>query len=528
MQDKKLSPEQQLILKQLQQKLSQKKLNSNNQTLTTEKKTKQPVIKHLFNKFLNGLNSLVPLIDSAIKFILKGKSTQDQALPIDQARSPILFGISIIVIFIVGGLIWASIAPLDKASGAIGTVIASSKRKIIQHRDGGIIKEIFIKPGDIIHEGGKIMELDNTQNLGQYNSFLNQYHTLLATENRLIAERDNLEEIEFSNILKQNVDSVEIKKILATQTSIFEFRRRSNNGYYDAENKKIEQNKKQIEGLQAILKGHKKSLSLLKEKIKSVKSLLSEGFAQKTTLMDLESKEATLESEIAKCVTDIAKTEQEISKTEIEILNYRNRFFSELLKELKDTEVQVLDIEQKCFTYKDNLNRSIIRSPVDGIVNDVKYHTIGGIVNPSSEIADITPVKDALLIEAKIPERLIDSVKIGLKAKIKFSAFKSRTTPVFTGRVIALSSDIVTLDAGQTRQMAAQFNNPMLAGNEGGVYIAKIQLDMKKFRKIARSHKLKLYPGMQAEIQIVTGTRTLLRYLLDPLLDQMFKSFKEK
>ncbi len=76
--------------------------------------------------------------------------------------------------------------------------------------------------------------------------------------------------------------------------------------------------------------------------------------------------------------------------------------------------------------------------------------------------------------------------------------------------------------------MAAQFNNPMLAGNEGGVYIAKIQLDMKKFRKIARSHKLKLYPGMQAEIQIVTGTRTLLRYLLDPLLDQMFKSFKEK
>jgi HlyD family secretion protein len=172
--------------------------------------------------------------------------------------------------------------------------------------------------------------------------------------------------------------------------------------------------------------------------------------------------------------------------------------------------------KERYIALADSLQRIIIKSPVDGVINSVNIHTIGGVIGSGAPILEISPTNDKLIIEAKVPHKNIDSVHVGMIAKIRFSAFKSRTTPLFTGKVISISPDVV-----QDRTQAQQ--DP-----SGPYYIARIEIDMDEFNKVASAKNLALHPGMMAEVQIVTGTRTLFRYLLDPVTDTMFKAFKEK
>ncbi|MEY3196833.1 MAG: Alkaline protease secretion protein AprE, partial [Pseudomonadota bacterium] len=163
----------------------------------------------------------------------------------------------------------------------------------------------------------------------------------------------------------------------------------------------------------------------------------------------------------------------------------------------------------------DALERALIVSPVDGIVNVINTATIGGFVAGGQEIAEVSPEKDTLIVEAKISPKNIAYVHPGLKAKMNFTAFKGRTTPTFVGVVISVSPDLV------------QEKQPQ-PGMEGAYYIAHIEIDMTEFNKEAKRLNLTLLPGMGVDVNIVTGTRTLMRYLLDPVTDNMFRAFKEK
>ena len=189
-----------------------------------------------------------------------------------------------------------------------------------------------------------------------------------------------------------------------------------------------------------------------------------------------------------------------------------------MIRELKDTQFQATNAFEKYINAKETLSHVTVRSPVDGIVNNVLVSTIGGVIHPKDELVEVTPKDDDLVIEAKISPKNIDSVHAGLNAKIRFSAFKSRTTPVFVGKVIYVSPDVVRDDSAYAR----------MGQSEPYSYVARIELDAEEFSEYAAEHGLVLHPGMTAEVYIVTGTRTLLRYLLDPLIDQMFESFVEK
>lgn len=190
---------------------------------------------------------------------------------------------------------------------------------------------------------------------------------------------------------------------------------------------------------------------------------------------------------------------------------------AEILKELKDTQASATEMRERYIHAKDSLDHAVLTSPVDGIVIVLNYHTIGGVVHPGGlPVAEISPSRDFLVVEAKIPARNIDSVHVGLLAKMRFSAFKSRTTPMFTGKVVSISADVVV------------DRNAQPGTTDPNVYMARIEMDMDEFNKVAEIRGIKLHPGMQAEVQIVTGTRTLLKYLFDPITDTMFKAMKEK
>ncbi len=472
---------------------------------------RQKVIVKIFNIIKNTLYYL----DRFVNFATKNNDV-DRNDVVQTARAPILFGMYIIIFFVLVGGIWGSCAPLDSAATALGVVVTSSNKKIINHQEGGIIANIFVKQGDHIKQGDKLIELKDTKIKSQYESTLSQYRHALATESRLVAERDKQDKIEFPKLLTKDINLYEVARIIHTQESLFQSKKEIYKSEKNALYQRIKQYKKIIEGIQARKIANIKNLEIIRDRLKAMHILYDKGFINKASLLEVEAKEAHFRSEITMVEVEIATNKHMITECEISIINLQNKYTEKTLTELKNAQEQLSHLKEQFNICKDSLNRVIIKSPVDGIVNVLNYHTIGQVILSGYPILEISPINDNLVIEVKVLSKNINSVSEGLVAKIRFSAFKSRTTPLFIGKVVKISPDVVSQAQDRNIQDANTY------------YIARIEIDMDEFNKIAKIKKLKLHPGMQVEVQIVTGTRTLLRYLLDPITDTMFKAFKEK
>ena len=493
-----------------------KQLMSLQNNLAANKKEKTAASSQkIVMRIVNTIQTLQYYLDRFVNFTTKPYDA-DRNDVVQAARSPILFGTYVILSFVLVGGVWGSCAPLDSAAVAVGILLPSTNRQIISHQEGGILANIFVAQGDKVKEGDKLIALEDTKLKSQYDSTLNQYRYWLAMESRLVAERDNKDKIEFPEFLMKDIEVPEVARIIHTQESLFHGReelfKTTKNGLLQ----QIEQYNQRVEGLQAKRVSMLKSLEVTKDRMNAMRTLLEKGYTNKATLLEYESKEAGYRSEVAITEADIAGTRHTITENEIKIINLQNEYTQKTLNELREAQLQLSHIKEQFTAISDALNRVIVKSPVDGIVNVIHFHTIGSVIPAGGQypILEISPTNDHLIIEARVKSQNIDSVHEGLVAKIRFSAFKSRTTPSFTGKVVTISPDIVQ-DRNQGQQGEAY-------------YIARIELNMDEFNKIAKARKLELHPGMQAEVQIVTGTRTLLQYLLDPITDTMFRAFKEK
>ncbi|MGI4753209.1 MAG: HlyD family type I secretion periplasmic adaptor subunit [Janthinobacterium lividum] len=501
----------QITPEQLKQLLS---LRENSLSLKGQSSKRKALINGALKKTSQAIEFLLLKLDRFVNFTTK-KNDKDRNNVAQAARSPILFGIYVIIFLVLIGGIWMAVAPLDSGAVAVGILMPSTNKKTIQHNEGGIIKAIYVKQGDKVKAGDKLIELEETRIKSDHEITLSQYRTALATENRLIAERDNLEQIEFSDFLMQDINLPEVAKIIHTQENLFRSRKEVFNSEKDALQQRISQLEKKVEGLEAKKVAATKTAEVYQERLKALRTLQNKGFVQKKDLLEQEARVASAKSDVATTDTEIAGTHHSITEAQISIITQQNKYTERALNELREAQVQAASLREKYNSLTDSLNRIVIKSPVDGIINNLKYHTIGGYIGTGQPIMEISPTNDPLIIEAKVSQKNIDSVHEGLVAKIRFSAFKSRTTPTFTGKVVSVSPDIVQ----DERQHPGQQDN---------YYVARVEIDMDEFNRIAKIKNLELHPGMQAEVQIVTGTRTLLRYLLDPVIDTAFKAFREK
>lgn len=496
-----------------QKQLSQEQIKQ----LMAMMKNQKPVSKYrkalntVFGVFSKTISTCVVFIDRFIKFIIK-KDDIDREDVVQTARGPILFGTYVIVIFVVFGGLWSVIAPLDSAAVAVGTVIPSTKKRMVQHQQGGIIKNVYVKVGDKVKEGDKIIELDEVIRKSEYESALNEYRVALASFNRLEAERDMKDDITFNEFLTEGENDIEVTNLLKTQTDIFKSNKMLYEKRIEAQEQKYKQLENQLVSTRAILKSAKKTRDVRKEQLNSFEQLFKSENLQRSKLLESEAQYQSSESEVARFESDISKVKEAMLEEEANKFSFISDFKSRIVQQLSDMHRQKNSLKERYLATKDGFERVIVRSSVDGTVIELFQTSIGGVVPPSQPIAEILPENDRLIVEAKIPSRNIDSVNVGLNAKIRFSAFKSRTTPVFNGIVTSLSPDTITQQ------------NPQ----EEPFYIARIEINMEEFNTIAKRNKLTLRPGMQAEVQIVTGTRTLFQYLISPVTDNMFKAFVEK
>jgi membrane fusion protein, type I secretion system len=420
-------------------------------------------------------------------------------------RTPRLIGMTILLIVFGGFGLWAIFAPLDSAALAPGVVTVKSYRKTVQHLEGGIVREILVTDGQLVEQGQTLLIMDNTQSKAELGILTGQYFTTRAMENRLVAERDLLEAVEFSDDL--DVDDVRAIEAIKNEGLIFSTRRDDRLGEIEVLEQRLLQLESQILGLRALIASKEEIVSSYGEEVTDLVELLAEGFVDKQRLRELQRSRARAVGEVADHRAAVAQAEVQMGETRLEILQLNKRFATEVVDQLAETQARVYDLRERISAIEDRLRRTVITAPVAGIVLGMNTHTIGGVVLPGKPLLDIVPDLAELLIEARVSPIDIDRVSVGMGANIRFSAFKNAITPIIPGELTKISAD---------RLIDEHSGNPY--------YLARVEVSAEGAEMMG---SLVLVPGMPAEVLIKTGERTLFQYLIQPARNAFARSMIE-
>lgn len=428
---------------------------------------------------------------------------------IDSMKFAKRIGYTTLVIFIAVFFIWSAVAPLEGAVIASGSVAVGSSRKTVQHLEGGIIKEILVKDGDVVQLNQPLIFLSGTQAKSRHESLLFHLKSEKAIEARLVAERGYSDEIDFSDPVFQGADNdPELEELMEAQRNLFDVGKQSFDQKTKILNQRIEQLKKEIEGLEFQRDSGQKQISLVKEELATVRSLLKKGLEQKPRLLALQRKEAELVGKIGEYDSLIARAQEKIGETQLNIVNLNTERLQKAANELRETQSKIADIEDNLFASQDVFDRTVITAPQAGVVTGLKFHTVGGVISPGEPIMEIVPQNEQLIVEAKLPTIDIDDVFMEQNAKIMFTAFGGRFNQRVDGLVTLISAD--------------RFQDEV-----SGEYYYKVNVAIQEEQVKTLGEDVELHPGMPAEVFFVTGESTFLKYLLQPLRASMRRAFSE-
>lgn len=417
-------------------------------------------------------------------------------------------GIAIVVAFFVIGGGWAATAPLSGAAIAPGTVSPEGSHRVVQHLEGGIVRALLVEEGDVVSAGQTLVELEDVGAQAEVGALQSRLRVLAATEARLQAERAEAESIEFSHPALAAADDPDIAAIIGQQLHQFETRRANDETRIGVLNQQIAQLEQQIEGAKRQLAGVKRQRELIAEELVSVRELFRKGYERKPRMLELQRTEAGLLGSEGELMARIARGEEEIGEARLEIINTKIRRREEVDRELAEVQSDRLELEQQITESLDRLQRTTITAPVDGIVLHLQAKTLGGVIKPGDAIMDLVPTTEDLIIDAQVSPRDIDAVHAGQPAYVMFPSYPQRGLLRIDAKVDAVSADAMADQRSGERY-----------------YLAKVRVDRDHIRD--RAPMIELVPGLPAEVFIQTTERTLLDYLLQPMLMAMEHTFRE-
>lgn len=412
-----------------------------------------------------------------------------------------------IVVLLVGGVGgWAVFTEISGAVIARGTVVVESTVKQVQHRDGGIVREILVQDGDEVAAGALLIRLDDTQERTKQSIILNELAELYARRARLAAERDGEESIAFPSRYEIE-DSEAIQDIEAGQTDLMQARKGSLSKRGQQLEEQISQLEQQMHGLDAQQSAKQAEIGLLDDELSGVQTLFDKKLVTQDRVTALKRDRARLEGEQTDALSQIAGLQEAVGerRTQIHQIDEENR--AEILQELQDVGSRIAELELQKIAVEDELSRLQIRAPRSGYVNQLAAHTIGGVVHPGETILQIVPRGDLLVIEAEVAPADIDQLSSSQDAIIRFPGLDHRTTPRLAARVKTIAADVTLNEATQT-----QF------------YRVRLEIPQDELAKLDGQ---KLVPGMPVEAFITTTKRTVLSYLMKPITDQIAHALRE-
>jgi HlyD family type I secretion membrane fusion protein len=379
---------------------------------------------------------------------------------------------------------------------------------VVQHFEGGIVQNILVREGQSVDEGQVLFRLDSTPALANLEVVLGSIDGFLAQEARLIAERDDADAVIFSDELLARANNSNTQKIMQDQTAQFNERRSSINGQIGILEGRVQQYESEINGLKIEFESAEKQLSFIRDELAGVRDLAEKGLVPKSRWLALEREAARLQGIVGRNEAETAKARNSISDVRLQVQQARQKQREEVSAALQETRQKMNDARERGRVAQDVLRRVDVLAPRTGKVQNVKLATRGAVVRAGDVLAEVAPLADELIIEAQVSPQDVDKLYEGAEAEVRFPNLPSRTTPVVSGKVSSVSRDRLIDEA--TRQP---------------YFLAQIAI---RDTNLPQRLKNTLIAGMQAEVIIPTGERTILQYLVQPLGDAFAKTFRER
>ena len=408
-----------------------------------------------------------------------------------------------------GFLLWAALAPLDEGVPTQGMVTLDSKRKMVQHLSGGIVKEVLVQEGQQVKEGDPLMRLDGAVAKSNYEAVRQRYLGYRTMQSRLFAEQAGHDVIDWHPDVKAAMSDPLIKQQVSTQQQLIQARRAA----LAADLQGIEENsqglKEQFNSYQNVLVQRRSQLALLSEELNNTRGMVKEGYAPRNRQLELERMVAESNAAIADLMGNSLRISRQISELTQRTVARKQEYRKEIESQLADITREVQSDAEKFVAVTADLDRMEIKAPATGQVVGLTVQTVGAVLQPGQKLLDVVPDNQTLLLEAHIPPHLIDKVQAGLPADIRFNSFAHSPQLVVEGKVLSVSGDL--LSDPQQPQYA--------------YYLARVQVTPTGMKTLGQRQ---MQPGMPAEVVIKTGERSLLTYLLHPLTKRLAASLKEE
>ncbi|AZC47761.1 Type I secretion membrane fusion protein, HlyD family [Pseudomonas chlororaphis subsp. aurantiaca] len=449
------------------------------------------------------------LKDSILRYFKGTESLHDQPLPevnkalIEDAPRVIRLTIWGIIGFFLFLLLWANFAVIDEVTKGEGKAIPSSKVQKIQNLEGGIVSELFVKEGQIVEAGAPLIRLDDTRfksNVGETEA--DRLSMLLRVE-RLSAEIDNRE-------LNFPADALEAAPgQAASEKSLYESRRQQLHDEVGGLQEQLIQKQQELREFTSKQAQYRQQLGLQRQEIAMSEPLVAQGAVSPVEVLRLKRAEVETRGQLDATTLAIPRAESAIKEVQRKIDETRGKFRSEALTQLNEARTELNKASATGKALEDRVSRTLVTSPVRGIVKQLMVNTIGGVIQPGSDMVEIVPLDDTLLVEAKIRPQDIAFLHPGQEAVVKFTAYDYTIYGGLKAKLEQIGADTITDEDKKTTY-----------------YVIKLRTD--------RSHlgtdekPLLIIPGMVASVDIITGKKSILSYLLKPIIRARAEALHER
>ncbi len=425
------------------------------------------------------------------------------------ARTYVAVGLLALLVLIGGFGTWAVVTNIAGAVVASGQIEVDRNRQIVQHPDGGVVREILVDDGDIVVQGDALVRLDPTDLQSELKIVEGQLYEIMARVGRLEAERDQADVVSFApELLTAAQQRPEVQELLDGQKRLFAARRASVDQEIAQLTKRRSQIDNQISGLNAQQTSVRRQSELINKELADQTSLLERGLAQASRVLGLQREAANLEGTLGELIASEAQANGRITEIEIEILKLDSRQREEAITQLRELQYRQLELAERRRALIEQLDRLDIRAPVSGIVYGLQFQTPQSVIRPADPVLFLVPQDRPLVIAARVEPTDVDQIYLGQWVTLRMSALDQRLTPELDGTVTNVSADAIT-----DQQTGLSY------------YRAEVFLDEGELEKLPEGAVL--IPGMPVEAFIRTADRTPLGYLVKPLADYFVRAFRE-
>ncbi len=425
-------------------------------------------------------------------------------------RTPARLGFWVLIVGFGLFLAWAAWAPLDEGVVAPATVSVEMRRKTIQHLQGGVIKEVLVGEGRHVKRGETLVVLDDGAVRASFETIRQNYLSQRALESRLLAEALGKPGIEFHKDLSHAGDDV-AQQLMAVQRQVLSSRQAALRAELAAGRQSIQGYESQVAGLRQMLESRRRQAELQSRQLVNLQELSAEGFAPRNQALLLEQQQAELRTMLTDLETNVLRAQSAAAELRLRMAQREQDYLREVSSQLAEVRKEVQANQERLAAITAELGRMVIKSPVDGqVVGLALAQAGGGVVTAGQKLMDIVPEGETLLLDAKIPTQVIDRIKAGELAEVRFSSFANSPTLVVHGKLVSLAGDAMTEQVGASLQT---------------YYLGRVELTPEGVKALGGRS---LQPGMNAEVLIKTGERSLLTYMLHPLAKRVAAAMTEE